>query len=205
MPDDYFAATRPLETLAPPQQPVPPLSVQRRPKPALVLGLVIAIALGAFGASRLARSSRPVDPRPIAVPPSIGGIPLRTDAVSEQHRESMQPILTKIFGKQPATSAQYSTGRGRVPAVNLLVGRGPIDKARTGDVAETAKERVRYGDVTCAHMQLGKQVIKSVIVCWYSSADFGASILALGWPSSDMQAMATALDAVIPSMRDGAT
>jgi hypothetical protein len=53
-------------------------------------------------------------------------------------------------------------------------------------------------------MQYKKQIVELVSVCWYSTATFGASLLAERTSLRDMSQVAAALDAAIPGMRGDA-
>ncbi len=112
----------------------------------------------------------------------------------------MRPILKEIFGSNASTSASYSGGSYQL--VNLLAGRGPIDEAPAGDVPLAAPEHYQFGDITCAYLQIDGTVT-TMAVCWYSSREFGASVLATSNAYGEMGDLAAALETAIPEMRDG--
>jgi hypothetical protein len=197
---DYFVAARPAAPVGLSDNEAPPAAVPpRRVPPRIVVlaaGVAVLVLLAAVVVVVRRSSHGPVDTRPIVVPASIGGFPLSVDAVATQHQQQMVPILRKIFGKNASASAKYGGGY-----MNLLVGRGPVDRPRWGDVAQTAPERISFGDITCAQFQ----GLTMVFVCWYSTPTFGASLLVLkgkGMPA--MPEAAAALEAVIPEMRGAA-
>jgi len=128
----------------------------------------------------------------------MAGYELRDDADAVSHRDSMRPILRKIFGDHAATSAQY--GRRGI-LVNLLVGRGSIYKKGAGDPGNTSRDRTKFGEITCGHLMHGKAVLSSLIVCWYDTPTFGASLLASINAITSMDEVAAALEEAIPAMR----
>ena len=154
--------------------------------------------------------ARPTDSRPLAIPESLAGLPLRTDEYAQSHATDMVPILTKIFGANASESAQYGV---RLGTVNLLAGRGSMSHASSGDVHLASRDHRIFGDVTCADMMVPdiakgshrKVDAPSLEVCWYSSAAFSASALFVGSHPGDSADHAAALDAVLPILQNSAS
>ena len=196
---DYFVALQPERATAIGGPAI--VSVRERSRRrGMLAGAVAAVVVAAFVTVGIAAPGKhaahvQLDNRPIAVPASMGPLALRTDDIAHEHADAMLPILGKIFGSNGSASAQY-TG-----LVNLLVGRGPIEHAKVGDIPFTAHQRYHFGNITCAYMQIKKRTIDLVSVCWYSSATFGASLLAERTSLGEMSEVAAALDAAIPAMR----
>lgn len=203
---DYFApapgATQVIA--ASPSLPAHRSGDSKRRKTLLLAGVVAGIVVVAALARTVVSGGDTVaDTRAIEIPASVGRLTLRSDSLGDQHREAMLPILAKIFGSKPSASASYIDPPGSNPfgAAFLLVGRGPVDVANTGDVALAAKARSHFGPITCAQMEYKEKVVTSVVVCWHSTGSFGASLLATSGAFADMAGQASALEAVIPLMR----
>jgi hypothetical protein len=201
---DYFVALQPEHAVAL-GEPANASRDEPKRRRGMRVGAVVAVLVAAVVTVGLAVPSKRAvrlqpDNRPIAVPASMGPLALRTDEIAQEHADAMLPILGKIFGSNGSASAQFGSGA----IANLLVGRGPIDHADVGDVRFTAHQRHRFGDITCAYMQYKKQIVDLVSVCWYSTATFGASLLASRNTMGEMSEVAAALDAAIPGMRGDA-
>jgi hypothetical protein len=137
--------------------------------------------------------------RPVVMPTTMLGQPLRSDPAEQAYQQQMQPVLGKIFGSHPAAIAQYST----TTAINLMAGRGPVAGRPAGDVHAAAAQHQTFGDITCANMVYHKTVLPMVDVCWYSTPTFGASLLTTEGNVESMAQVAAALDADVPGMRNG--
>jgi hypothetical protein len=198
---DFFAGTATVRSSGPAQV-GPPQTPKGRFRPRLLIAATVVVLGGILvvGILPTDHKSTVSDSRPIGVPASLGGVPLRMDADAAGHAEEMLPILKKIFGAKVSTSAMY--GRPlTVPQVYVLAGRGRIDHAKAGDVHLTSRDRRHFGDVTCADMMYKGTDLRSVDVCWYSSATFGASVTYIGDPSGKSAAHAQALEQALPILR----
>jgi hypothetical protein len=208
---DYFVALQPERPLVVVEPAGGSTGAPKRRRRLVLVVVAAVVAAGLVVVSLIASATgptrRPIDTRPVAVPASMGGLPLATDANAQTHIEQMLPFLHKIFGSNGSASAHY----GRSVAF-LLAGRGPIDHAKAGDVRQTTAQRYHFGDITCApykfpklkSVKLTEQQVEFMFVCWYSTPTFGASLLATRDSMGGMSEVAAALDAAIPGMRGDA-
>ncbi|MEO6713033.1 MAG: hypothetical protein ABIM89_06345 [Mycobacteriales bacterium] len=138
----------------------------------------------------------------MTVPRAVGGLPLVIREGTPDYATTMIAIREGNFGSRPSMSAEYVRFEPPKGIVTLVAGRAPINTT-VGDVSLTVPEEwQRYGAITCAHLHFGG-LRSRAMVCWYSSAEFGASATSgLGFP--DLSELAAALEAVVPELRDGA-
>jgi len=162
----------------------------------VLTALVVVAGVATFVASR-SHKAAPPDTRPLAFPDTIAGMYHATDPDAAAWGVQMEPILQKMFGSNASVSAMY----GGFPRIYLLAGRGSMDHAKAGDVRLASHTHRNFGEVTCAYLTYKGQELTSVDVCWYSSAEFSASLTFVD-QHGDSALHARALEAALPTIRN---